>query len=82
MQRARVVFSGAAPVPWRSEAVEKAITGKALTPEVIAAAAEAAVSGAEPLEQNAYKIPLFKGVVTESLTADCGRARLKACSFQ
>ena len=31
--RARVVFSGVAPVPWRSEAVEKAITGKALDAE-------------------------------------------------
>ena len=69
VQRARVVFSGAAPIPWRSEAVEKAITGKALTPDVIAAAAEAAVTGAEPLEKNAYKLPLFKGVVAESLAA-------------
>jgi xanthine dehydrogenase YagS FAD-binding subunit len=69
VQRARVVFSGAAPIPWRSEAVEKAITGKALTPDVVAAAAEAAVAGAEPLEKNAYKVPLFKGVVAEALTA-------------
>jgi xanthine dehydrogenase YagS FAD-binding subunit len=65
--RARVAFSGAAPVPWRSEAVEKAITGKALTPEVAAAAAEAGVKAAEPLGKNGYKIPLFKGVVTEAL---------------
>lgn len=69
VQRARVVLSGAAPIPWRAEGVEKAITGKALTPDVVAAAAEAAVAGAEPLEQNAYKIPMFKGVVTESLLA-------------
>jgi xanthine dehydrogenase YagS FAD-binding subunit len=67
--RARVVFSGAAPVPWRSEAVEQAITGKALTPEVAAAAAEAGIKGAEPLEKNGYKVPLFKGVITEALLA-------------
>jgi xanthine dehydrogenase YagS FAD-binding subunit len=67
--RARVVFSGAAPVPWRSEAVERAITGKAITPEVAAAAAEAGVTGAEPLEKNAYKVPLFRGVITEALLA-------------
>lgn len=67
VQRARVVLSGAAPVPWRAEGAEKAITGKPLTPEVVAAAAEAAVAGAEPLEKNAYKVPLFKGVVTEAL---------------
>jgi len=67
--RARVVFSGAAPIPWRSEAVEQAITGKALTPEVVAAAADAGVKGATPLEKNAYKVPLFKGVITETLLA-------------
>ncbi len=69
VERARVVFSGAAPVPWRSEAVEQAITGKALTPEVAASAAEAAVKDATPLEKNDYKVPLFKGVVTEALLA-------------
>jgi xanthine dehydrogenase YagS FAD-binding subunit len=67
--RARVVFSGVAPIPWRSEAVEGAITGKALTPDVVAAAAEAGVKGAEPLEKNGYKVPLLKGVITEALLA-------------
>ena len=52
-----------------SEAAEKALTGKALTPEVVAQAAEAAVAGAEPLEQNAYKVPVVKGTVTEALLA-------------
>jgi xanthine dehydrogenase YagS FAD-binding subunit len=69
VERARVVFSAVAPVPWRSEAVEQAIAGKALTPEVVAAAAEAGVRGAEPLEKNAYKIPLLKGIITEALLA-------------
>jgi xanthine dehydrogenase YagS FAD-binding subunit len=67
--RARVVFSGVAPVPWRSEPVEQALTGEALTPDVAAAAAEAGVKGAEPLEQNAYKVPLLKGLITEALLA-------------
>jgi xanthine dehydrogenase YagS FAD-binding subunit len=69
VQRASIVLSGAAPIPWRAAAAEKAIAGKALTPEVVAAAAEAAVAGAEPLGKNAYKVPLFKGVVTEALMA-------------
>lgn len=69
VQRARVVFSGVAPVPWRSEAVERAITGQALTADVVAAAAEAGVKGAEPLEKNGYKVPLLKGIITESLLA-------------
>jgi xanthine dehydrogenase YagS FAD-binding subunit len=69
VSRARVVFSGVAPVPWRSEAVEQAVTGKALTTDVVAAAAEAGVKGATPLEKNGYKIPMLKGVITESLLA-------------
>lgn len=69
VSRARVVFSGVAPVPWRSEAVEQAITGKALTADVVAAAAEAGVKGATPLEKNGYKVPMLKGIITESLLA-------------
>lgn len=63
----RVVLSGAAPVPWRSEAVEDAIRGKPLDSKTLAAAAEAVVAGAQPLAKNAYKIPLFRGVITEEL---------------
>jgi xanthine dehydrogenase YagS FAD-binding subunit len=69
VRRARVVLSGAAPVPWRAKPVERAITGKRLDPETIAAAAAAAVEGAEPLEHNGYKVPLFKAVVAEELEA-------------
>jgi xanthine dehydrogenase YagS FAD-binding subunit len=64
----RVVLSGAAPVPWPSAGTEQAIRGKELTPEVIAAAAKAVVAGAEPLEKNGYKIPMFQGVMEEELT--------------
>jgi xanthine dehydrogenase YagS FAD-binding subunit len=64
----RVVLSGAAPVPWRSTEVEQVIRGKELTTDVIAAAAKAVTSGAEPLEKNGYKIPLFRGVIEEELS--------------
>jgi xanthine dehydrogenase YagS FAD-binding subunit len=69
---ARVVLSGVATVPWRSEPVEQAIIGRALTEETISAAAEAAVEGAEPLSQNGYKVPLLKGVVREELEKMAG----------
>lgn len=65
----RVVLSGVAPVPWRAEGVEKAIVGKKLDAGTIAAAAEAAVKGAEALSHNAYKIPLVRGVIEEQLEA-------------
>ena len=67
--QARVVLGGVAPIPWRSDAVEKSIVGRRLDAKVVTLAAEAAVKGATALEQNAYKIPLVKGVVTEGLTA-------------
>ena len=69
VERARVILSGAAPVPWRAQAAEKALVGKALSAETAATAAEAAMQGAEPMEKNAYKIPMFKGAIVESLLA-------------
>lgn len=63
----RVVLSGAAPVPWRSQAVEEALLGKRLNEKTIGSAAEAAVAGARPLAKNAYKIALFRGVIEEEL---------------
>jgi len=68
---AGVVLSGAAPVPWRSKAVEEVITGVRPNREVIAEASEAAVRGATPLEKNEYKVPLFRGVMEEELRAAC-----------
>jgi xanthine dehydrogenase YagS FAD-binding subunit len=64
---ASVVLSGAAPVPWRSEAAEKALIGQELDASTMATAAEAAVKGAEPMDNNAYKVPLFKGIIEEEL---------------
>jgi len=68
---AGVVLSGAAPVPWRSKAVEEVITGVRPNREVIAEASEAAVRGATHLEKNEYKVPLFRGVMEEELRAAC-----------
>jgi len=64
----RVVLSGAAPVPWRSTEVEQTIRGRELNSTAIAAASKAVVSGAQPLEKNGYKLPMFQGVIEEELT--------------
>jgi xanthine dehydrogenase YagS FAD-binding subunit len=69
IQSARVVMSGAAPIPWRSKEVEQVITGKNLNPAIIAEAAQAAVKNAQPLAHNDYKIDLFKAMIQEELTA-------------
>jgi xanthine dehydrogenase YagS FAD-binding subunit len=72
LARARVFLSGAAPVPWRSREVEDVITGRKLDPAVIGQAAAAAVRNARPMEQNGYKVPLFKAVIEEQLRAMVG----------
>ena len=65
----RVVASGAAPIPWRSRAVEDVIRGRVIDDRLIADAADALVDGAEPLVKNQYKIPLFRAVIEEELAA-------------
>jgi xanthine dehydrogenase YagS FAD-binding subunit len=65
--KARVVLSGAAPVPWRVREAETAVKGSYLDPETVKQAAAAAVRDAQPLEQNAYKIPLFRNLLEEQL---------------
>jgi xanthine dehydrogenase YagS FAD-binding subunit len=66
---ARVVLSGAAPVPWRSASAEEALVGEKLTAQIAVAAGAAAVRHATPLDQNAYKIDLFKGLIQDQLLA-------------
>ncbi len=63
----RVVLSGAAPVPWRSADAENAVRGKQLDRNRAAQAAEAALKHADPMEQNAYKIPLFRHLIEQQL---------------
>jgi xanthine dehydrogenase YagS FAD-binding subunit len=69
VERARVILSGAAPVPWRSKEVEEAITGKQLDTDTIARASNEAMKKAEPLHHNGYKVSLFRGVIEEELQA-------------
>jgi xanthine dehydrogenase YagS FAD-binding subunit len=65
--RARIVLSGAAPIPWRSKEAEGAVAGGRITPDTAERAGEAAVRQASPLAQNGYKVPMFRGVVAEEL---------------
>lgn len=69
---ARVVLSGVANVPWRATAAEQVLAGQAPTPEVLAAAADAALSGAEPLAKNGYKLPLAQALVRRALEGALG----------
>jgi xanthine dehydrogenase YagS FAD-binding subunit len=67
--KARVFLSGAAPIPWRSKEAEAVITGQKLEADIIKKAAQVAVQRAQTMEQNAYKVPLFRAVIEEELEA-------------
>lgn len=67
VREARVALSGVAAVPWRHAGVEAILAGKPLDAATIAAAAAAATAGAEPLAQNAYKVELLRGLLTDEL---------------
>jgi xanthine dehydrogenase YagS FAD-binding subunit len=64
---ARVVLGGVAPIPWHLTKVEAMLAGQRITPELAAAAGEAAIEGAHPLAKNKYKVPLTKAVVKRTL---------------
>jgi xanthine dehydrogenase YagS FAD-binding subunit len=65
---ARLVLGGVAPIPWRASAAEHVLLGAKATDELFAGAAEAALSGVEPLRHNAYKGPLAQNLIRRALT--------------
>jgi xanthine dehydrogenase YagS FAD-binding subunit len=67
VRQARVVLSGAAPIPWRSREAEAQLVDQALDGPVARQAAAAAVRDAVPLKRNGYKVDLFRGVIEEEL---------------
>jgi len=74
VDRVRAVLSGVAPTPWRSLNIEQALLQKKLDLVTITKAGEAAIVGAKPLEHNAYKLQMVRGVVEEVLGAIAAKA--------
>jgi xanthine dehydrogenase YagS FAD-binding subunit len=71
--QAGLVLGGVAPIPWRASSAEKFLLGKTLSDDVLAEAAKLALEGAQPLEKNAYKVPLTQTLVRRAL-AKAGKA--------
>jgi xanthine dehydrogenase YagS FAD-binding subunit len=67
IQSARVVLGHVAPVPWRAQDAEKALTGKSISENLAADAGKAAVSGAKPLSKNGYKVQLARVAAKRAL---------------
>jgi xanthine dehydrogenase YagS FAD-binding subunit len=64
---ARIVLGSAAPVPFRSKSAEQALINQSITKETAMNAAKAALTNAEPLSLNEYKVPLFKTIIYRTI---------------
>ncbi len=67
IERIRIALNGAAARPLRLKAVEDAVIGKAPDAATGTMAGLIAVTGAEPLKHNGYKIPLMKNLVKRAI---------------
>jgi len=67
--RASIVLGAVAPVPLRARAAETAMLGHPIDEATAQVAARAALQGASPLRDNAYKLSLVEVVVRRALLA-------------
>ncbi|TDC67791.1 xanthine dehydrogenase family protein subunit M [Actinomadura sp. GC306] len=65
---ARLALGGVAHKPWRAGRAEDVLRGAPATAETFARAADAELAAAEPLRDNAYKLPLARNLVVRTLT--------------
>ena len=72
VKAARIVLGGVAPIPWRVPVAEKYLVGKTLNSDILAEAGKLALAEAEPLEKNAYKVPLTQTLVRRALAKAAG----------
>ncbi len=63
----RLGLGGVAHVPWRARIAEDALRGGPVSEDAFARAIDAELSVAEPLPDNAYKLPLVRRLVVRTL---------------
>lgn len=68
IREAAIALGGVAAKPWRVPAAENSLLGKAPSPKAFHTAAELALSGANALSQNGFKIDLGRHGVVRALT--------------
>jgi xanthine dehydrogenase YagS FAD-binding subunit len=64
---ARIVLGGVAHKPWRVPAAERRLVGSRLEPAAVEEAARAAVEGAQPVRDNAFKVPLAQRAIVRAV---------------
>jgi xanthine dehydrogenase YagS FAD-binding subunit len=70
----RIALGGVAHKPWRALDAERRLIGNPLGTEAIVAAGAAAVAGARPLAENAFKVRLAEQAVVQALRIAGGLA--------
>jgi len=63
----RIAFGGVAHTPWRATRAEAALRGASATEGEFRRAADAELASAQPLRDNAFKVPLLRNVLTRTL---------------
>jgi xanthine dehydrogenase YagS FAD-binding subunit len=71
---ARIVMGGVAHKPWRTREAERALIGRRLDRASIDAAADASILDAQPIRDNAFKVPLARRAVARALRTAGGVA--------
>ena len=72
---ASIVLGAAAPTPIHASAAEALLAGKTIDEATARAAGKAAVAGATPLSQNAYKVQLFQTVIYRTILLAAGQMK-------
>jgi xanthine dehydrogenase YagS FAD-binding subunit len=72
VQEANIVLGHVAPTPWTSAEAAAVVRGWSVNAELAEAAGAAAVAGATPLSNNAYKVQLAKTAVKRAILRAAG----------
>ncbi|WP_053848101.1 xanthine dehydrogenase family protein subunit M [Streptomyces sp. NRRL B-24085] len=75
VDHAGIAFGALAHRPWRALRAERALLGAAPTADAFEHAVELELSAAEPLRDNAYKVPLARSLAVDVLTRLTAAAR-------
>jgi xanthine dehydrogenase YagS FAD-binding subunit len=67
VRQARIILGAVATVPLRSAAAEQTLLGRRLDEATVEASTNAAVTGAQPLSENGYKVELLRTLLRRTL---------------
>ena len=68
IKTARIALGGVGTKPWRSPEAERTLAGQPPRPQAFRKAAEAALQGAKPTKDNAFKVELAKRTIVRALS--------------